>query len=178
MWPKHTTSTWHCLICITYYKQNIFCVTWMWSFYRNVVFIFVCTGIYCFVVLFSVVFFCEFYFFKFSGLEVLFIKRTELTLLPLYLELVDFTSLTSERQHYLTGEEEARFHYCFYIFMYDIRIVLNENKTETKQWKFWSIFYTPCKNVFLMLIIELCLICWLLCCITNSLLGNKIAVTY
>ena len=58
--------------------------------------------------------FHELYFFQFSGLEVLFIRRTELTLLPVYLELKEFTSLTSERQHYLTGEVEARFHYRLY----------------------------------------------------------------
>jgi len=49
---------------------------------------------------------------------MLFIKRTELTLLPVYLEMKEFTSLTSERQHYLTGEVEARFHYRFYIYIY------------------------------------------------------------
>jgi len=49
---------------------------------------------------------------------VLFIKRTELTLLPVYLELKEFTSLTSERQHYLTGEAEARFHYHLHIYIY------------------------------------------------------------
>jgi len=49
---------------------------------------------------------------------VLFIKRTELALLPVYLELKEFTSLTSKRQHYLTGEVEARFHYSFYIYTY------------------------------------------------------------
>ena len=80
-------------------------------------FIFVCTVIYCFVVLFSVVLLCEFYFLLFTCLEMLLIKRTELTLLPVYLELKEFTGLTSsERQHYLTGEVEARFHYCFYIY--------------------------------------------------------------
>jgi len=76
---------------------------------------------------------CEFYFFRFTGLEMLLIKRTELTLLPVYLELKEFTSPASERQHYLTGKVEARFNYCFYIY---IRIVLNENKRETKHWKF------------------------------------------
>jgi len=62
------------------------------------------------------VLFDEFYFFQFICLEVLFIKRTELTLLPVYLVLKEFTSLTCERQHYLTGEAEARFH-SFYLYV-------------------------------------------------------------
>ena len=140
-----------------------------------------------FIVLLSLFMLYYFVNFAFSSSVVwmLFIKRTELTLLSVYLEVKEFTSLTSERQHHLTGEVEARFHFHFYVCVYihththtHTRIVLNENKTETKHWKCWSIFYTPCKNVFLMLIIELCLICWMLCCITNSLLCNKIAVTY
>jgi hypothetical protein len=61
-------------------------------------FYFVYRDIYCFVVLFYFMVFCEFYFIQFRCLEVLFIKRTELTLLS-YLEMKAFISLTSERQH-------------------------------------------------------------------------------
>jgi hypothetical protein len=67
MLPKHVAITWHCLICIMCFKQNIFCVMWMWSFYRNVQMLFLFLLIEIFIVLLSFFILCYFVNFTFSN---------------------------------------------------------------------------------------------------------------
>jgi hypothetical protein len=144
-----------CEVPIRTYECCFYCCLWNYLLFC-----------YIFILLY------EHYFLQFSGLEVKFTKGI-LDELKMSCIVTNNDSwnwrhpsfLTVQKAayklYYLITEAENRFQYYFY----NKKELCNTKRTGSI-WNFevWIFIYIHCKNIILMLILELCLICWPLCC--------------